>query len=301
MGPGSWRVSGLALLLTAIVLAAAWFVFAPDPPAISPKSGQAVITIGTEGAFPPWNLTRPDGSLDGFEPEMMRDLCHRARLSCRMVAMDWDGMIGALHAGKIDAIADSVQITSARRTVLAFSRPYALTTGVFVSQKGNSATRMANRGVVLNFDSASPALAGRIAQLRSDLHGKVIGVAISSAFDTFINRYLKDVVTIKYYHTMGERDLDLLNGRLDVALEDAAYMGPLLATRDGAALQMVGPEVIGGDMGKGEALALRPDDHALKARFDAAIGAALADGTIHRLDLKWFDMDARPPAGDDRP
>lgn len=297
----NWRVSGPALLLIAVALAAGWLLFAhalPSPTANSPQNRSAVIIIGTEGAFPPWNFTHPDGSLDGFEPEMMRDLCRRAHMLCRMEAMDWDGMIGALHAHKIDIIADSVQLTPARQAVLAFTRPYALTTGVFVSQKGSDLSRMAARGVLFDFDRPSPELAARIAQLRRDLRGKVMGIEISGAFDTFVDRYLKDVVTIKYYRTMGERDLDLLNGRLDFTLEDAAYVRPLLVTRDGAKLQQVGPELIGGDMGRGEALVLRPSSAALKARLDAAIGAAIADGTLHRLDLKWFSMDAAPPAAE---
>ncbi|WP_242126663.1 transporter substrate-binding domain-containing protein [Sphingobium sp. Sx8-8] len=297
-----WRTVGLALPPLAVALAAAWVMLRPAPrSAATLLDSRPVITIGTEGAYPPWNFTRADGTLDGFEPELIRNLCGRAGLRCQMVAMDWDGMIGALHARKIDLIADSVQITPSRREVVAFTRPYAQTTGIFVGARDGVLANMPDRGLVLNFDKSSPAVNAAIARLRDALRGKVIGVEISGAYDLFINRYLKNVVTIKYYHTMGERDLDLLNGRLDVALEDAAYMGPLLATHEGAALRMVGPEVIGGDMGKGEALALRPDDHALKARFDAAIGAALADGTIHRLDLKWFDMDARPPAGDAQP
>jgi octopine/nopaline transport system substrate-binding protein len=294
----------LVLILIGIAMATGWIALAPPPAPISaPRStspaetAQDAIVIGTEGAFPPWNFTRPDGTLDGFEPELMRDLCRRANLSCRVVAMDWDGMVGALHARKIDVIADSVQITPARLAVLAFSRPYALTTGVFGSQKGGGLTRMADRGVVLDLDRPSPEDAGRIAQLRKELRGKIIGIAISGAYDSFVNRYLKDVVTIKYYRTMGERDLDLLNGRLDITLEDAAYMSPLLATRDGAMLQLVGPELIGGEMGRGEALALRQSDPAHKAQLNAAIGAAIADGTIRRLGLKWFSMDATPPAG----
>lgn len=302
--PGNWRTGGLALFLIVIALAVVWLALKPAQPSrpgTSRNGGEAEIIIGTEGAFPPWNFTRADGTLDGFEPELMPDLCRRAHLSCRMVAMDWDGMIGALDARKIDVIADSVQITPARRAVLAFTRPYALTTGVFVTRKDNAVTAMADRGLDIDFDHPSAQLDQRIARLRSDLRGKVIGIAISGAFDTFINRYLKDVVTIRYYRTMGERDLDLLNGRLDVTLEDAAYIRPLLATRDGAALQLVGPEVIGGDMGRGEALALRHSDPALKARFDAAIGAAIADGTIRRLGLKWFSMDVTPPAGGSEP
>lgn len=302
MRSASWRAGGVALALTLLALAA-WHAFAPASPASpgDPAKGQPMLTIGTEGAYPPWNFTRADGTLDGFEPELMRDLCRRVGASCRIVAMDWDGMIGALHASKIDLIADAVQITPARHQVLAFTRPYAMTTGVFVSVKGGPLARMPDRATVLNFDHSSPATDQAIARLRAQLRGKVIGVEISGAYDNFISRYLKDAVTIKYYHTMGERDLDLFNGRLDATLEDEAYMRPLLATRDGATLQLVGPELIGGDMGRGEALALRPDDHALKARFDAAIGAALADGTIRRLDAKWFNMDATPPVEESAP
>ena len=49
-------------------------------------------------------------------------------------------------------------------------------------------------------------------------------------------------------------------------------------------------------MGRGEALAFRPGDTALRAQFDAAIGATLADGAVRRLGLQWFRMDASPGA-----
>ena len=37
------------------------------------------VVIGTEGAYAPWNLTNPDGTLDGFEIELLGKR-HRARL-----------------------------------------------------------------------------------------------------------------------------------------------------------------------------------------------------------------------------
>jgi octopine/nopaline transport system substrate-binding protein len=252
------------------------------------------IVIGTEGLYPPWNFTRPDGRLDGFEPDYMRVLCARLRRSCRMVAMDWDGMIGALQTGKIDLIADSVQITPERAGVLAFGRPYAMTTGVFVTRRDSPMAAMADGGAMLDFDRPGPALDAMAARLRHGLAGKVIGVEISGAFDNFLTRTVGDGISIRYYRTMGERDLDLINGRIDATLEDEAYMRPLLATRDGAALTMAGPRVIGGAMGGGEALAFRPGDHALRGQFDQAVAATLADGTVRRLGLLWFRMDASP-------
>jgi octopine/nopaline transport system substrate-binding protein len=57
---------------------------------------------------------------------------------------------------------------------------------------------------------------------------------------------------------------------------------------------MAGPRLIGGSLGRGEALAFRPGDTALRAAFDRAIGDTLADGTVRRLGLQWFAMDASP-------
>lgn len=278
--------TGLALL-AALALAGCGARQAEAP-------AQRELVIGTEGLFPPWNFTRPDGSLDGFEPAYVRMLCARLHRRCRMVAMDWDGMVGALQSGKIDLIADSVQITPERAKVLNFTRPYALTTGVFATVHGGVLAGMADRGAMMDFDRPGPALDAMTARLRTALRGKVIGVEISGAFDNFLNQTLGETATIRYYRTMGERDLDLLNGRIDATLEDEAYMRPLLATRDGAGLTLAGPEVIGGAMGGGEALAFRPGDTALRNAFDGAIAATLADGSARALGLRWFRMDATP-------
>lgn len=278
----------MALALS--VVGAAWLQRSPA----APHSAGKVLVIGTEGAYPPWNFQRADGRLDGFEPELIPLVCARAGLQCRMQAMDWDGMVAALQTGKIDAIADSVQITPERRAVLGFTRPYARTTGVFVTQAGNPLGATLGRAALLDYDRTSGGLDAATHALAGALAGKVVGVEISGAFDTFLASLPRSSVQIRYYRTMGERDLDLLNGRLDATLEDESYIRPLLATRDGASLRVVGPQVIGGVIGAGEALALRPGDHALRARFDAALAGLLADGTIRRLQVKWFRMDATP-------
>lgn len=260
------------------------------------RSSPDELVIGTEGAYPPWNTTRPDGSLAGFEPEYLHDLCARIHRPCRMVAMDWDGMIGALQTGKIDLIADAVQITPERAAVLAFGRPYAQTTGVIATLRDSPLAHLADPGATLDFDRPGPALDAMIDHLRQGLAGKVVGVELSGAFDTFITGSLGPSVTIRYYRTMGERDLDLLAGRIDATIEDESYLVPLLATRDGAALTLAGPRMIGGTMGRGEALAFRTGDTALRAAFDRAIGETLADGSLRRRHLKWFHLDATPPA-----
>src|SRR3954471_8649580 len=82
------------------------------------------VQIATEGAYPPWNFSRPDGSLDGFEIELANDLCARMKVKCRIVAQDWDGMIPALNAGKYEAVIVGLET---RKSYLRFSTSRDLT------------------------------------------------------------------------------------------------------------------------------------------------------------------------------
>ncbi|WP_425349827.1 hypothetical protein [Rhizobium altiplani] len=67
-----------------------------------------------------------------------------------------------------------------------------------------------------------------------------------------------------------------------------------MAKPDNADLAFSGPEVGGPIWGGGQALAFRTDDADLKAKFDGAIQAALADGTVKTLAQKWFKRDVSP-------
>src|SRR3954463_12795645 len=83
------------------------------------------VRIAVEGAYAPWNFTGAGGKLEGFEIDLANDLCARMRVTCEIVAQDWDGMIPALNAKKFDAIMAGMNITDKRLEVIDFSRPYA--------------------------------------------------------------------------------------------------------------------------------------------------------------------------------
>ena len=57
---------------------------------------------------------------------------------------------------------------------------------------------------------------------------------------------------------------------------------------------LVGPSITGGMLGAGVGLGIRKTDPELKKSFDEAIKAAIADGTIKKLSLKWFKIDTTP-------
>lgn len=260
----------------------------------SPRRTAGEIVIGTEGAYPPWNLTRADGTLDGFEPALIAALCPRAGLRCRLVAQDWNGMIGALDARKIDVIADSVIVTPARREVVTFSRPYARTASVFVTADPAVAAAFAGHGEDIDYDKPGADLDRRLAALRRRLGGRTIGVQASGVYEDYLNTQFAGVAAIRTYRTAGERDLDLMLGRVDLTLEDSAYVKPLLAAPGTQALRIVGPALSGGMFGSGEAFAVRKGDAALKARLDTALASLIADGTLRRLSREWLHEDATP-------
>ncbi|WP_349017731.1 transporter substrate-binding domain-containing protein [Rhizobium sp. 32-5/1] len=93
------------------------------------------IKIATEGAFPPWNSVDTSGEPVGFDIDVGRALCERAKLECVFVTQAWDGIIPALNVGKFDAIMAGMSITEKRKQVIAFSKPYALTSNYFVVGK----------------------------------------------------------------------------------------------------------------------------------------------------------------------
>jgi ABC-type amino acid transport substrate-binding protein len=94
---------------TWIAAAAAVLVAAGEAPAQTKK-----VRIATEGAYAPWNFTTADGSLAGFEIDLMNDLCERMNAECELVAQAWDGIIPALQAGRYDAIMAGMSITDAQ-------------------------------------------------------------------------------------------------------------------------------------------------------------------------------------------
>lgn len=104
----------------------------------------------------------------------------------------------------------------------------------------------------------------------------------------------KDIASVREYKNAPEHDIDLIAGRIDVAFDDASYYASALSKPSNATLGFTGPKIGGPIWGDGEALGLRKADTDLKAMFDQAIAAALADGTVHTLSQKWFKTDVTP-------
>ncbi|MET0313990.1 MAG: lysine/arginine/ornithine ABC transporter substrate-binding protein [Hansschlegelia sp.] len=227
------------------------------------------IRIGTEGAYPPFNFIDSAQQLQGFDVDIAKAICDKEKVSCDVVAQDWDGLIPALLAGKYDAIFASMSITDERKKNIAFSSKYYSSPALFVAQKSDAG----------------------LATTPDGMKGKTLGAQSA----TVSARYLQEVfapagVEVKLYATQDEANLDLASGRVDAVLADKVVMLPWLEkSPDGQCCQIVGQDVSDPKyFGEGIGAGMRKDDTDLKALIDKGIADIRADGTYDRINAKYF-------------
>jgi len=248
------------LLLALIVLASTGSLAADGP---------TKLRIGVEGAYPPFSEIGPDGKIKGFDIDIANALCERMKAQCTLVTQDFDGMIPALAARKLDAVVASMSITPERQKQVLFTDKYYQTPARLVAKTG------------AGFDATA-----------AGLKGKRIGVQRSTIHD----RYATDKFTgaeIVRYTKQDEVFLDLAAGRIDATLADsvASDVG-FLKTPQGKGFAFFGPLYTETSyFGIGAGIALRKSDAALAARFNDAIRAIRADGTYQRIAQRYFNFD----------
>ncbi len=250
------------------------------------------VNIATEGAYEPWNLTLPNGQVSGFEPELMKILCDRMKLTCNIKVQAWDGMIASLNAGKFDVLMDSIVITDERKQVISFSVPYARTPASFVSMEADLIPGKQSQPITLENDPK--AISAAIGDMQKALSGKTIGIQSGTVYTAFIDKYFKDIATVREYTASSEAILDLEAGRIDAIFDDVTFLNSVMAKPENKGLAFTGPEIKGPIWGEGEALAFRKADADLKAKFDVELKKAMEDGTIKKLSEKWFKVDLTP-------
>jgi polar amino acid transport system substrate-binding protein len=227
--------------------------------------------IASEGAFPPFNYIDANKQLQGFDLDIAKAVCEKAKIKCEIVAQDWDGMIPALMARKYDVIAASMSITEERKKKVDFTDKYYMAPGRFVTAKTGGFTDTTPEG----------------------LKGKTIGAQSSTVEANLLEDIYKPKgVTIKLYATQDEANADMLSGRLDGVMADAPVLYEWLEKGGGnACCQFVGPDYKDAKyFGEGIGFALRKDKDSadLKAQLNKALAEILKDGTYEKINKKYF-------------
>jgi len=278
------RNIGLTTALMALLIA--------DPSFAKDKTYTEIV-IATEGGYQPWNYTKPDGTIAGFEIDLANDLCSRMKIKCTFSAQSFDSMIPSLNAGKFDAIMDSLTITPKREEVISFTAPYGSLCYTFATSNTDVQGKLKAEDRVISLDSES-ATKSALEPIKAAFTDKTIGTLAGGGSVAFVDANLKGSTLMRQYKTPEARDLDLTAGRLDVIIGSKDQLVDLVKKPGNESVKIVGPCFQGGLLGKGVGVGLRKDDKSLKALFDKAIAEAGKDGTIKKLSIPAFGVDLTP-------
>jgi len=246
---------------------------------VAPATAQP-LRIATEGAYPPWNTTSPDGKLIGFEVDLAQDLCRRMQVECDIIAQDWDGILPGLQQGRYDAVMAGVSITEERAKTVDFSTAYAADPAVFAVAPGSPLIATFPTLARVDLDAPDAATRDAIATVAAALRGRTVAVQTSTNHARMMVAVFPDV-TVRTYDKADYGALDLAAGRVDALLGARSAIGTAVA---------VGPSWIRGPLGNGVGVAVRKGD-TLSGRISAAIAQAAADGTTAALSQRWFGHD----------
>lgn len=253
-----------------------------------------VFNIATEGYLRPYNFTRPDGTLDGFEIELGQYVCAQMHVKCSFVAQPFDGIIAGLNAGKYDAIMGAITATAKREEIVDFSEPYSQAPLVFATMKGSEYENLPLTAERIYLPE-NPTIAARgISNVLAAMQGATIGVVTGTISDTLVNRYFKEAVRVREYKSVEPALLDLRAGRINMLAHSRAYLSSMQHTPGFEDLVMTGPYYKGALLGRGAGIVVRKGQSALIKKLNNALAAAKSDGTIKRLSKKWIGFDVTP-------
>ena len=97
-----------------------------------------VLTIGTEGTYPPFTFHDDSNKLTGFDVEVAKEVAKRLGVKAEFKETQWDGMFAGLDAKRFDMIANQVGIRPDRQEKYDFSDPYAQSSGVLIVNENNN-------------------------------------------------------------------------------------------------------------------------------------------------------------------
>ena len=97
-------------------------------------SDKQTLIVGFDAEFPPFGFIAADGSYDGFDLAMARELCKRLGWEYKEVAIDWNSKDTELASGNINCIWNGFTYTG-REDEYTWSDPYVDNSIVLVVKK----------------------------------------------------------------------------------------------------------------------------------------------------------------------
>lgn len=241
------------IIIIAGLLAGAWWLNQVNTATLQTKPK---LVIGTDPGFKPFEY-RQGGKIVGFDIDLAQEIANDTGRQLVIEEMNFDGLIAALQAGKIDMAVAGMSVTPERSQNVNFSNPYYLASQMIVVRDNDQ--RIKNK---------------------TDLTGKKIGVQLGSTGDTIVGQ-LPHVTKIQFSAVPAVLQ-ELRSGRIDAAVLDNAPAETYIKTNPD--LKMLDTKL----SEENYAIAMRKDRTDLLDQVNATIKRVRQDGTYQRLIEKHF-------------
>lgn len=263
------RLLGLIPALLAAPALAQSLPYHSDPsareilPALTPVPA---IRFLTTPDFPPFNFRDPGGELIGFNVDLAKRICAEVNVACTIQAWPWEQAASALSDSQGDALIAGLAMTEENGELFDFSAVYLALPGRFVARAPDIGT----------FDADA-------------LAGKTVSVRGGSAHETFLARYLPDVVIARFdseiaaLEAMEDGDADVFFGD---AMRASFWLNENLTCCGFAGEPYFRPHLFG----EGLAIAVPAGHDAVRHAIDWALVKLKDNGVLDELYLRWFPV-----------
>lgn len=222
---------------------------------------EGVLRVGFEGTYRPFNFLDDDDEYKGFDVDISNEIAKRMGVETEFVATSWDSLIGGLQANKFDVIIAQMTVTEERKEKVDFTNPYVMTGSVLITREDtNDITKL------------------------DDIVGKKVGTGAGTTFAEVAESV--DGADVILYESVNEYLQDLLNGRLDVIINDQLLMSHNIKE------EQIPVKIVSDILNEDEiAMAVPKDSPELVEKLNEELENIMNDGTYNEIYVKWFDSE----------
>lgn len=223
---------------------------------------EGVLTMHTNAAFPPYEMTTDDGGFEGIDIDMATEIAKRLGLEINIVDKDFDVALLDVQNGQCDIAMAGITVTEDRLVNMDFSNTYANGVQVII--------------VPENSDIAGP----------EDLAGKLIGVQRGTTGEMFcLDEFGEDSVDPNPNGMSAV--MKLINGQVDAVVIDNAPAQELVAANADQGLKILDTAYADEDY----AIAVQKGNTQLLDAINSVLAEMEADGTTQAIIDKYINAD----------
>ncbi|WP_300366747.1 basic amino acid ABC transporter substrate-binding protein [Brachyspira sp.] len=240
------------ILKVIIALSVVLFVFV----GCQKKADKNKLYVGTNAEFEPFEYREGD-KIVGFDMDLIAEVAKLLGKEIEIIDMQFDGLLPALEAKKIDIIAAGMTATEERKQFLNFTDPYYNSRQSIVVQSNNTE--------ITSFDNFT---------------GKKIGVVLGYTGDILVSEMAN--VEVQKFNTTSETILALKSQKVDAIVLD--YEPAKNYVAQNPELKLVETDAAVEEY----SIAMRKEDTELLAQINDALKTLKENGTYDTLKIKYF-------------